>query len=174
MKMLRSIAALPLLLALVAAPALAGVQDEAAAALSSIESKLIDLAKATPEEKYSWRPMEGVRSTSEVFMHVAGASYFFGGRFLGAAPPQGVNPGDLEKTVKTRDEVVANLEKAFEYARNAITGVSDAELEEEVDMFGRKTTKRAAIMTMVEHAAEHLGQSIAYARMNEITPPWSQ
>ena len=174
MKSLRWIAAIPLLLAFAAAPGFAGVQDEAVAALSGIEKKLIDLAKATPEDKYSWSPMEGVRSTSEVFMHVAGANYFFGGRFLGAAAPQGVNPGQLEKTVKTQADVVANLEKSMAYAKAAIKGVSDAELDDEVDMFGRKTTKRAAIMTMVEHASEHLGQSIAYARMNKVTPPWSQ
>ena len=149
------------------------VKDDVLAALDGIEKKLVDLAGATPQAKMSWRPGDGVRSTSEVFMHVAGANYFLSG-MLGAAPPAGVDVRNLEKNVTTHADVIAQLKKSFEHARKAIGAVSDEQLNDAIKMFGQDATKRKAMITMVEHASEHLGQSIAYARMNQITPPWSQ
>ena len=40
-----------------------------------VSKQLIDLAEATPAEKFSWRPAPGVRSTSEVYMHIAIANF---------------------------------------------------------------------------------------------------
>ena len=70
--------------------------------------------------------------------------------------------------------MIAQLKKSFEHARNAVKAVSEAQLNDAIKMFGQDATKRKAMITLVEHGSEHLGQSIAYARMNQITPPWSQ
>src|SRR6266545_3794657 len=62
-----------------AAPALApapGFRADALAQLDDVGKKIVDLAQAVPAEKYGWRPAEGVRSVSEVYMHIAGANYF--------------------------------------------------------------------------------------------------
>ena len=40
-----------------------------------VSQQLIALAEATPAEKFSWRPAPGVRSTSEVYMHIAEANF---------------------------------------------------------------------------------------------------
>ena len=174
--MLKLVATLAVAVCLATLPAQAAhhtVQDDVLAMLDGIEKKLVDLAGATPEAKMSWRPGEGVRSTSEVFMHVAGANYFLSG-MLGAAPPSGVDVRNLEKNVTKQGDVIAQLKKSFEHARSAVKAVSDAQLADAIKMFGQDATKRKAMMTLVEHASEHLGQSIAYARMNKIVPPWSQ
>jgi hypothetical protein len=60
------------------------------------------------------------------------------------------------------------------YARDAITATSDADLEKKHDFFGREVTTRQIYMVVLDHFSEHLGQSIAYARMNGVTPPWSK
>ena len=36
------------------------------------EGRFTQLAEATPADKYTWRPAAGVRSVSEVLLHVAG------------------------------------------------------------------------------------------------------
>ena len=41
-------------------------------------------------------------------------------------------------------------------------------------MFGNATTHRGVLVTVLSHLHEHLGQSVAYARMNGVVPPWSQ
>jgi len=38
--------------------------------------QLVALAEATPAEKFSFRPAPGVRSTSEVYMHLAVGNYW--------------------------------------------------------------------------------------------------
>ena len=138
--------------------------------LDDVQSKIVELAAAMPEEKYNWRPAPGVRSVSEVFMHIAGANYLLS-TFLGVEPPAGLD-SDLEKHVTRKAEVLAQLRKSFEHLRNATATVND--LETRVKMFGSATTQRGVMMTMLSHLHEHLGQSIAYARMNGVTPPWSR
>lgn len=140
--------------------------------------QLLALAGAVPADKYSWRPADGVRSVSEVYMHIVGTNIIIPAS-LGAAPPEGITlpeqPFDLaaewEKTVTTKDEVIARLRDSIEYAKQAIPQIQD--LGAESDVFGFPASKRAYLLIAVTHAHEHLGQSIAYARMNGVVPPWS-
>jgi uncharacterized damage-inducible protein DinB len=168
-----SVAAALLVAGLPAHAAHHSVKDDVLSMLDGIEKKLVDLAGATPQAKLSWRPAEGVRSTSEVFMHLAGANYFIAG-MLGAPPAADMKGRNLEKEVTKQADIIAELKKSFEYARTAVNGVSEEDLGAAIKMFGQDATKRKAMITLVEHASEHLGQSIAYARMNSITPPWSK
>jgi uncharacterized damage-inducible protein DinB len=155
-----------------AAPAAAppqGFRAEFLANLDDVQQKIISLAEATPAEKFSWRMDSDVRSVSEVYMHIAGGNYFLA-TFLGADAPK-MN-GDMEKTVTKKAEVIAELKKSFEHLRAAVNKVED--LEAPVKMFGNTTTRRGVLMTVHGHLSEHLGQSVAYARMNNVVPPWSR
>jgi uncharacterized damage-inducible protein DinB len=170
---------IPLTLALVAGlsagaaaqAAPAGERADIVAQLDDAATKLVQLAEAIPQEKYSWRPGPGVRSVSEVFMHVAGANYYFPS-FLGVRA-QSPLPNDAEKSVTTKAQVVSSLKGAIDQFRGVIRGLSDADLNKPATMFGRQTTYRNVLLTVVSHHHEHLGQMIAYARSNGITPPWS-
>jgi uncharacterized damage-inducible protein DinB len=177
---------LPCLLVALALPALArqprnAVQNTAAspramtgfhadfhAQLDEVEHKIVGLAEATPADKYGWRPAGDIRSISEVYMHIAGWNYFLSS-FLGAAAPS--YSGDYEKRITKKAEVVAELKKSFAHLRAAVDRTSD--LDRQVKMMGSTTTSRGVMMTMLNHLHEHLGQSIAYARMNAVVPPWS-
>jgi hypothetical protein len=70
--------------------------------------------------------------------------------------------------------VIAGLKKSFEHAKKAISDVPEGEMGKAVKMFGRDASVREVFMTEASHAHEHLGQAIAYARMNGIAPPWSR
>lgn len=137
----------------------------------NLSKKLVDLAEAIPAEKYTWRPAEGVRSVSEVFGHVAGANFIIP-RALGIEPPEGLSR-DMEKETD-KAKVVATLKQSLDHVRLAVASLPDAKLDAEVDLFGQKARGRDVLLLLLGHNHEHLGQSIAYARMNGVVPPWSR
>jgi len=163
--------ALPLFAAKPAGGAPKGFRGEFLADLDEVQKKIIDLAAAVPAEKYSWRPAEGVRSISEVYTHIAGGNYFLT-TFLGAKPPATM-PEDIEK-ITDKAKVLAELRKSFDYLRATLAATPDGDFEKSVKMFNDMTTERGVYVTILEHLHEHLGQSIAYARINGVVPPWSK
>ena len=151
-----------------------GLRKELIAQLADAESKLVQLAEAMPQDKYAWRPAPGVRSVSEVFMHMVGANYMIP-PFAGVARAQGLTlTQDSERTVTDKAAIVDHLKKSFAYAKQAMMDVPDADMDGTIQLFGRPATKRGVLVLMATHAHEHLGQSIAYARVNGIVPPWSR
>lgn len=147
-----------------------GFQKDALNSLADAEKKLVALAGATPQEKYSWRPGEGVRSSGEVFSHVATGNYYYA-KFLGIEFPAGLDPRSFDK-LTDKDKIIDTMKQSYAQLRSAISGSND--LEKTVKMFGgREMTTREAILLFVTHNHEHLGQSIAYARANGIVPPWT-
>lgn len=150
----------------------AGVRGEILFMFDDASGKLIELAEVMPEKAYAWTPGKGVRSTAEVFLHVASADYGIPAA-MGAKLPDGMNAWGLEKGSKAKKDVLPMLKNAIAFARDAVVNTSDADLEQPVELFGMKLTKRAASMLIMAHAQEHLGQMVGYARMNKITPPWT-
>ena len=150
-----------------------GFVDEAQARLKTLEERLTGLVEATPADKFTYRPGEGVRSTSEVFLHVAGANYFVA-RSFGAAPPEGLNLRGLQTSTTDKQEIMDAMKKSFAHLRAAIGKVGADDAEKAMKLFGSDTTTRGALWRAMGHLSEHLGQSIAYARVNGVTPPWSE
>jgi uncharacterized damage-inducible protein DinB len=159
--------------AVAAAAGGAEVRAEVLRQLGDAKEKLMALAEAMPAEKYGWRPAEGVRSVGEVFLHVAGGNYFLP-TFWGAKPPEGLDLRNIEKAGGDKAKVIDAMKKSFDHAEAAIKAVPEAEMGKSVKMFGRDASVREVFMTEASHAHEHLGQAIAYARMNGVAPPWSR
>lgn len=149
---------------------IAGFRGEFLANFDDVQSKVMELAEAVPEKKYSWRPGNGVRSIGEVYMHVAGTNYYLS-TFLGKTPPADV-PKDFEK-IRDKQRALVELKKSFDYIRRVVEAEKEADLDKPVKMYGQQTTRRGVLITALTHLHEHLGQSIAYARMNGVVPPWS-
>jgi|HubBroStandDraft_3_1064219.scaffolds.fasta_scaffold02705_3 uncharacterized damage-inducible protein DinB len=150
-----------------------GLRGEVLFMLKDADKKLTSLAEATPAEKFSWRPGEGVRSMGEVLEHVAGSNYFLAG-FWGGKPPAGVDPAGLEKRGGDKAQVMADLRASYDFMYQQIGAMTDRDLDRPVDFMGRKATVRMILLGTAVHSHEHLGQAIAYARTNGIVPPWSQ
>lgn len=148
-----------------------GFRADFLAGLDEVQDKLEQLAAAMPQDKYVWRPGPGVRSVGEVYGHVAGGNYFLS-TFLGKQPPTDI-PADLEKLTR-KDDLIAQMKRSFDYLRAVVAAENDADLDKPVKMLGTTTTRRGVYMTILNHLHEHLGQSVAYARMNKIVPPWSR
>lgn len=157
------------------------VMSELMAGLEQVEGKIMALAETFDQATYDWRPAEGVRSSGEVFMHIAFANYLFplmGGTeapaAIGMSPENMFEAAGRLEAVTQQGEVLPQVRTSFEHLRNAMAGTSEADLEREVDLFGNMTTMRAMWIAAVGHLQEHLGQLIAYGRTNGVVPPWSQ
>jgi len=154
-------------------PGVTGYRSEVMAEVMVQEDKLTRLAEAIPAEKYTWRPAEDTRSFAEVFLHISAANYNLY-KLIGTPPPANVEVKNLEKSTTDKTKVIATLKDSFAHAKQAIKAINDADLEKSMDWFGGKNTQRGVLLFIVRHAAEPLGQSIAYARMAGVVPPWTE
>jgi uncharacterized damage-inducible protein DinB len=139
--------------------------------------KVISLAEAMPDADYSWRPEDGVRSVSEVYVHIAASNYFMLS-YLGLPMPKELKKGseneDLEKTMTDKKAVLEFLKKSFEDAQKFLAGYTATDYDTVVKLPFGEFTKGQLLLLEATHIHEHLGQAIAYARTNHITPPWSK
>jgi len=154
-----------------AAPA-SGFRADFLTQFDDVSKKIVDLAEAVPADKYGWRPAPGVRSISEVYMHIVGGNSYIPS-FIGVKPMEGIERG-MEKSVTEKARVVDLLKKSMAHARAAVLATPDADLDKKVKIFGGDSSERGVIMIIGNHLHEHLGQAIAYARANGIAPPWSK
>src|SRR5580704_1830591 len=153
-------------------PGVTGYRSEVLAEVMIQENKFERLAEVIPADKYTWRPAPDVRSVAEVFLHVATANYNLY-KLVGSPPPDGIDLKNLEKSTSEKTKVMATLKDSYAHACKAITAMPDSDLEKSFDWFGGKNTERGVLIFIVRHGAEHLGQSIAYARMIGVVPPWT-
>ena len=164
----------------VAGPALSTstLQSEMLADLGELRDKYLSLADAMPESAYGWRPEEGVRSVSEVYMHIVAANIGIVTSVLQVAPPVMADPAwyDFANAESITDKMTIGeaLAASFDYVAEVVQNSSDTRLQEAVDLFGREASVRGGLLLVITHGHEHLGQSIAYARANGVTPPWSE
>lgn len=135
--------------------------------------KILSLAEAIPESNYGWRPMEKVSSVQEILIHVTETNLGLGAR-LGGTPPAGLDRKSVRTAMKTKADAIKITEQAMDFIREVIAQIPAAELIPEVTVFGRPAPKMRVAFLPADHAHEHLGQLIAYARMNRIVPPWSK
>ena len=146
---------------------------------SDSESKVMALAKTVPEEKYSWRPAPGVRSFGEVFVHIASANQLML-KLATSAPSDEEGKKAIEEQTKlekqtlSKDRIIDLLTESFAAVRKTLESARPGTLARNANFFGTATTTRGILVNLDVHIAEHLGQAIAYARMNGITPPWSK
>jgi uncharacterized damage-inducible protein DinB len=138
-----------------------------------VSRQLVALAEATPAEKFAWRPAERVRSMSEVYMHIALTNFYLLS-VTGPKLPPDIKAEDMENAVTAKAEVIDWLKRSLDAVKTAHANVTPDELRRKVKVNGRDSTVDAMYLRIIVHANEHMGQLVAYARMNRIVPPWSK
>jgi uncharacterized damage-inducible protein DinB len=156
-----------------AAAPTSGVRAEFLEEVTFYEQRYTRLAEAMPSERYTWRPAEGVRSVGEVYAHIVAANYGIA-RALGTAPPAGLDFKTIPALSGDKPKLIQALKDSFAHFRGAIIALSEADADKPQKMFGRQTTVRGSFIMISGHFGEHLGQSIAYARVNGVVPPWTE
>src|ERR1700683_569650 len=137
-----------------------------------VSQQLVALAEATPAEKFSWRPAPGVRSTSEVYMHIVDANFYLLS-ITGPKMPADLTE-DLGKTVTSKPEVIAWLKRSLEAVKTAHAAETPKDLQRKVKIGDRDATVEGMHLRRIFYANEHMGQLIAYARMTGVVPPWAK
>jgi uncharacterized damage-inducible protein DinB len=171
-----------LLIALVPVAAMADDADKTAPSydmkaqalldLQNVNKKFVDLANVMPADKMTWRPSADSRSFAEMFLHVAGERYGIMG-MMGAEKPADFNGKTFEKSTTDRAQIVTELNKSWTFAETAIKSMSNADFAKLVPKLGPQANEGDVVYILVGDAHEHLGQAVAYARVNGIVPPWT-
>ena len=149
-----------------------GTREELLAQFNSSASKFEELAAAMPAEKYGWSPGTGVMTVAHVYAHVARYNYAYLTRNMGVAAPRGISLDTLER-MTDKAQIVALLKASAEFVRQEVRKMPEAQMSQSTQLYGRTVPQWSVLLQLVAHMNEHLGQSIAYARMNGVVPPWS-
>ncbi len=140
--------------------------------LETVQKKFSDLAKAIPADKFNWRPSADSRSFAELFLHVASERYGILA-MMGAPKPKCFDGEAFEKSTTDKTQIIAELDKSWEFAQKAINGMSNADFAKLLPKLGPQANAGDVVYILVADAHEHLGQAVAYARENGIVPPWT-
>jgi len=141
-----------------------------------VQGRLMDLQQAVPQDKYNWRPAEGIRSVGETYLHAAMGNYYFI-KFSGLKVPADISleggPPKWDKSTTDKAEINKVLQRSFSDLLAQSKNITNEDLDKMVNAFGMEMSIRNLMIGTLNHLHEHLGQSIAYARSNGIAPPWS-
>ena len=135
-------------------------------------NRLMQLAEALPEETFAFAPNEGAMSMERVFMHIIRYNYLYPETAMGVDAPADINLDSLEE-MTGKEAVLAHLEESIEHVRSLVKGMSADDLTARTELYGSETIQLNVLMQLQSHMAEHIGQLLAYTRMNDIIPPWS-
>jgi uncharacterized damage-inducible protein DinB len=157
--------------------AVLSAQDQPANPLTKTSKAMFAISKGDvmgsvdliPEALWSYQPTKDVRTVGQLFAHIADAQY----GFCGAASTGQAVSKDIEKTMKSKAEIVSALKEAFAYCEAAYSDMTDAKASETVPFFGMKITRLGAMDFNVAHNMEHYGNLVTYMRIKGIVPPSS-
>ena len=151
----------------------AGFREEFLHQFDISMSKVVALAEALPADKYAWSPRPGLMPLARLYAHIARFNYHYPAQAMGIAPPAGVDPDTIER-VADKKEVVLLLRRSADHVRQAVSRMPEAQLSRATTQYGRRVQQWAVLVQLLAHMNDHMGQSIAYARMAGVVPPWSQ
>ncbi len=135
-----------------------------------VKAILLRSAEKVPEENYSFKPTEAVRSFGQILGHVADAQYLFCSIVLGEKNPA----PKIEQTKTSKADLIAALKEGFAYCDKAYDGMTDASAIQMVQLFGGDTPKLGVLTVNNIHTIEHYGNLVTYMRMKNIIPPSSE
>jgi uncharacterized damage-inducible protein DinB len=139
-------------------------------AYARVKDVLRRAAEKMPEESYSFKPVDTVRSYGQIVGHVADAQYAFCSVALGEK-----NPAlDIEHTKTSKADLLAALNTAFAYCDKAYDGMTDATAVQTIKLFGNDSPRLSALTVNNMHDLEHYGNLVTYLRMKNIVPPSSE
>jgi uncharacterized damage-inducible protein DinB len=150
-----------------------GIRGEIIHSMLDAGGKIQELAGAIPDGKYTWKPSKDVRSTGQVLLHVVASNYMLPSLFGVKSPMTADEMQKLDTQTMEPAKIRQMLRDSYAWAEKAIIDTPDSDLETQVEFFGMKWTKRSAMLLLMSHSHEHLGQLIAYARANNVVPPWT-
>lgn len=148
-------------------------RDEFLAHFQRSSAKVQQLAEAIPEDLYTWSPGEGVMEIGHVYAHIARYNFMYLEENLGIPAPGDLDLDTLEE-MRGKGDLTAILDRSVAHVEEHVGAMPDEDLTAETVLYGRRVAGWAVLFQLLAHMNEHVGQSVSYARMNGIVPPWSR
>ena len=133
-------------------------------------SNVLKAAQKMPAEKYDYRASPEVRTFGGFIGHVADA----GVMFCAAVAGEKKTPPGAEKSMKTKEALVAALTESIAYCDKVYAAVTGAAALEPVKFFGQDRTRAGVMFFNNMHTYEHYGNIVTYMRSNGLVPPSSE
>ena len=111
-----------------------------------------------------------------VLMLAAMEGYSFIPNSFGGKPADLGSKEEMGKlrSLNTKAQVIDHINKGFAHAKAQLESIDNATLTAKRALFGQQRSAAGIALMVGGDLHEHLGQLIAYARMNKIVPPWSK
>ena len=139
-------------------------------AYARVKDILMRSAEKMPEENYSFKPVDTVRSYGQILGHLVDAQYMFCSTALGEKNPA----PNVEHTKTSKADLIAELKSAFAYCDKAYAGMTDATAVQPIKLFGNDAPRLSALTVNNMHDLEHYGNLATYMRMKNLVPPSSE
>jgi uncharacterized damage-inducible protein DinB len=137
----------------------------------AVQTILLRSAEKMPEENYSFKPAESVRTYGQIVGHIADSQYYFCSLALGEKSP-GLK---IEQTKTAKADLIAALKESDAYCNKAYDAMTDTAGTQIVLLFGKQETPKLGVLTVNNmHNMEHYGNMVTYMRMKNIVPPTSE
>jgi DinB family len=133
----------------------------------------IDYLNTMPENKYSFKAVDSLRSFAQQMLHLAGGNFFLMMNATGYKLPFAGNP-NMENSpgAQKKDSVVYYVTTSYDYCINAVKNSDTNKWGEMTKMFNTYEQTRFALMNKTfEHQGHHRGQTTIYIRLQGIKPP---
>src|SRR5215469_14823262 len=141
---------------------------------NDIGRKLIAMSEDFSEDKYDFKPVQGVRSFAEQLLHASASMYYFTDPAQGQKPRYPDDPKRDE--LKTKAQIVAFVKKCVEDGAALIKTKGDKGLGEWIASPESKQQLQVSDLAygLIEHSGEHYGQLVVYYRVAGLVPPESR
>ncbi len=148
------------------------IRDEMLRQFSGSSRKMVALSEAMPEDLYAWSTGEGMMTVAKVYAHIARYNFMYLEDQLGVPAPSDI---DLDMVEDLTDKAVITelLKRSVDHVLAHVPKLTDDTLTEKTRLYGRDIAGWAVLVQLVTHLNEHVGQAVAYARINQIAPPWA-
>ena len=166
------------LLCLLALPALSEEKQSSDNPFSAINKRgyertkgiLLRSAEKMPEEDYTFKPVDTVRTYGQIIGHLADAQYLF----CSTASREKNSDLKIEKTKTSKADLVGALKDGFAYCDKVYDAMTDAAAIQTVTFFGNDVPKFVVLSVNIGHNMEHYGNLVTYMRIKGIVPPTSE
>ena len=136
----------------------------------TVRTNVLKAAEKVPENLYSFRPTDEVKTMGQMFAHIADAQFFLCG-----TAKEGVSRNrGIEKSATSKAEIIKGLRDGFAYCDTAYAELTDASSAALVPFFGQQRTKLSMLSFNTAHTFEHYGNVVTYMRINKMVPPSSE
>jgi len=130
----------------------------------------LEVAHAMPEERYGFKPTEASMSFAEQMVHIGYTIELLTQRYVEGME---VIPNAPDATTMGKAEIIAFLQRGFDYTTEVIMTIDQAKLDETCVMYhsGNTVSRAFAFFYVQDHLTNHRAKANLYLRMNNIDPP---